>query len=82
MDILQYFIQNLNLDKLVLKVISRRIYMFSIWQVQICTQMNVIPLITDLLCYNVIDKVTWITSKNIETGINNYVFVLDSNQIY
>ena len=44
--------------------------------------MNVIPLITDLLCYNVIDKVTWITSKNIETGINNYVFVLDSNQIY
>ena len=35
------------------------------------TKVNVIPLNTDLSCFNVIDKPTSITSKNIETGIIN-----------
>ena len=36
---------------------------------EICTQVNVISLNTNLLCYSAIDKATWIISKNIETGV-------------
>ena len=35
------------------------------------TKVNIIPLNTDLSRFNVIDKPTLITSKNIETGIIN-----------
>ena len=35
--------------------------------------MNVIPLNTNLFCYNAIDKATSPMLKNIETGIINYV---------
>ena len=38
---------------------------------EISTQVNVIPLNTNLSCYNVIDKPTSIMQKNIETGIIN-----------
>ena len=37
------------------------------------TQVNVIPLNTNLSCYNTVDKATSIMSKNIEPGIINYV---------
>ena len=40
---------------------------------EIGTQVNVIPLNTNLPCYNTIDKATSIMSKNTETGIINYV---------
>ena len=43
------------------------------WQGEICTQMNVLPLHTNLSCYNVIDKATSIMSKNTETGMMNCV---------
>ena len=36
---------------------------------EICTQVNVISLNTNLLCYSAIDKAAWIMSKNIETGV-------------
>ena len=35
--------------------------------------MNVIPLNTNLSCYNTVDKTTSVMSKNIEAGIINYV---------
>ena len=41
------------------------------WKMEISTQVNVILLNTNLLCYDVIDKPTSILSKNIETGIIN-----------
>ena len=41
--------------------------------VEIGTQVNVIPLNTNLSCYNPVDKATSIMSKNIEPGIINYV---------
>ena len=41
------------------------------WKVEISTQVTVIPLNTNLSCYNVIDKPTSIMQKNIETGIIN-----------
>ena len=37
------------------------------------THVNVIPLNTNLSCYNSVDKATSIMSKNIEPGIANYV---------
>ena len=37
---------------------------------EICTEVNVIPLNTNFSCYNVIDKATSVMSKNIETSIN------------
>ena len=40
---------------------------------EIGTQVNVIPLNTNLKCYNTVDKATSIMSKNIELGIINYV---------
>ena len=40
---------------------------------EIGTQVNVIPLNTNLSCYNTVDKATSIMSKNIELGIINYV---------
>ena len=40
---------------------------------EIGTQVNVIPLTTDLSCYNTVDKTTSIMSKNIEPGIINYI---------
>ena len=40
---------------------------------EICTEVNVIPLNTNFSCYNVIDKATSIMSKNNETSIINYV---------
>ena len=36
---------------------------------EIGTQVNVIPLNTNLSCYNTIDKATSIMSKNVEPGI-------------
>ena len=33
------------------------------WQVEICTQVNVIPLNTKLPCYNIVEKATLIMSK-------------------
>ena len=35
--------------------------------------MNVIPLNTNFSCYNTADKATSIMSKNIDSGIINYV---------
>ena len=47
---------------------------------EICTQMNVIPLKTNFSGYNVIDKSALILSKINETGKINYdPFVLDSS---
>ena len=43
------------------------------WLIEIGTQVNVIPLNTNLSCYNTVDKATSIMSKNIEPGIINYV---------
>ena len=40
---------------------------------EIGTQVNVIPLNTNLSCYNTADKATSIMSKNIEPSIINYV---------
>ena len=40
---------------------------------EICTQTNVVPLLTYLSCYNVIDKAKSIISNNTETGIISYV---------
>ena len=40
---------------------------------EIGTQVNVIPLNTNLSCYNTVDKATSVMSKNIEPGIINYV---------
>ena len=40
---------------------------------EIGSQVNVIPLNTNLLCYNTVDKATSSMSKNIEPGIINYV---------
>ena len=40
---------------------------------EIGTQVNVIPLNTNLLCYDTVYKATLIMSKNIEPGIINYV---------
>ena len=39
---------------------------------EIGTQVNVIPLNTNLPCYNTVDKATSIMSKNIKPGIINY----------
>ena len=43
------------------------------WLMEIGTQVNVIPLNTNLLCYNTVDKATSSMSKNIEPGAINYV---------
>ena len=43
------------------------------WQMEIGTQVNVIPLNTNLSCYNTVDKATSSMSKNTEPGIINYV---------
>ena len=43
------------------------------WQMEIGTQVNVIPRNKNLRCYNTVDKVISIMSKNIEPGIINYV---------
>ena len=43
------------------------------WQMEIGTQVNVIPLNMTLPSYNTIDKATSVMSKNIELGIINYV---------
>ena len=40
---------------------------------EICTQVNVIPLNTNLECYNIIDIITLIMSKNSKAGIINSV---------
>ena len=40
---------------------------------EICTQVNVIPLNTNLLRYNTVDKATSFMSKNVEPGIINYI---------
>ena len=40
---------------------------------EIGTQVNVIPLNTNLPCYNTVDKATSIMSKNVEPGIINYI---------
>ena len=40
---------------------------------EICTQVNVIPLNTNLLRYNTVDKATSIMSKNVEPGIINCI---------
>ena len=40
---------------------------------EISTQVNVIPLNTNLSCYNTVDKATSIMSKNVEPGIINDV---------
>ena len=40
---------------------------------EIGTQVNVIPLNTNLLCYNTVYKATLIMSKNIQPGIINDV---------
>ena len=42
------------------------------WHVEICTQVNVIPLNKNLQCYSVINKATSIKSKNIGTGLITY----------
>ena len=39
---------------------------------EIGTEVNVIPLNTNLSCYNTLEKATWVMSKNIEPGIINY----------
>ena len=49
---------------------------------EICSQVNIIPLNTNFSSYNIKDKATSIMSKNIETGIINCLLVLDSNWIY
>ena len=46
---------------------------------EIGTQVNVIPLNTNLLCYNTVYKATLILSKNIEPGIINCPFILYSS---
>ena len=46
---------------------------------EIGTQVNVIPLNTNLSCYNTVDKATSSMSKNTEPGIINCPFVLDSS---
>ena len=40
---------------------------------EIGTQVNLIPLNTNLLCQNTVDKATSIMSRNIEPGIITYV---------
>ena len=40
---------------------------------EIGTQVNEIPLNTNLSCYSTVEKATSIMSKNIEPGIINYV---------
>ena len=40
---------------------------------EIGTQVNVISLNTNFPCYNTVDKAILVMSKNIETGIINYV---------
>ena len=40
---------------------------------EIGTQVNIVELNTNLSCYNTVDKATSVMSKNVETGIINYV---------
>ena len=57
----------------VIQIYGNQITKIKSWQVEIGTQVNVIPLNTNLLCYNVVDKATSIMSRNIEVGTINYV---------
>ena len=49
------------------------------WRVEICTQVNVIPLNANLSCYNVTDKDISIMSKNIEAGRINMSLCMKFN---
>ena len=40
---------------------------------EICTEVNIIPLNTIFLCYNVIDKASLVMSKNIETVFTKWL---------
>ena len=40
---------------------------------EVGTEVNVIPLNTNLSCYNAVEKATWVMSKNIEPVIISYV---------
>ena len=46
------------------------------WQLEICTQVNVIPLNDNLSCYSVINKAESVMSKRIETIIINYALCI------
>ena len=55
--------------------LEKSIHLKKSWQVEIWTEVNVIPLNINLSHYNVIDKATSVMSKNVETGIINYVLL-------
>ena len=55
--------------------LGKSIHLKKSWQVEIWTEVNVIPLNINLSHYNVIDKATSVMSKNVETGIINYVLL-------